>query len=220
MIGIRMTVKFTQTARRLGILSAVSVVILLVAYSITLAMGFMSLESSNQPIVGPLFFMLEFLIILLIPGLVTLMVAVHAWADCETKVLSLTALIFMGLLAGVTGSLHFVILTVGGPAASQAAQDLLSFKWPSVAYALDILAWDVFFAFSMLFAAPVFTGSRLAMTIRILMTSSGVLSLAGLSGVLVGDMHLRNIGIVGYDGLFLVVVVLLAILFYRTEVEA
>ena len=60
MVGIRMTVKFTQTARRLGILSAVSVVILLVAYSITLAMGFMSLESSNQPIVGPLFFMLEF----------------------------------------------------------------------------------------------------------------------------------------------------------------
>ena len=72
----------------------------------------------------------------------------------------------------------------------------------------------------MLFAAPVFTGSRLALTIRILMTSSGVLSLAGLSGVVVGDMQLRNIGIVGYDGLFLVVAVLLAILFYRTEVEA
>ena len=49
----------------------------------------------------------------------------------------------------------------------------LSFKWPSVAYALDILAWDVFFAFSMFFAAPVFGGSRLAASIRALMIASG-----------------------------------------------
>jgi hypothetical protein len=35
----------------------------------------------------------------------------------------------------------------------------LSFKWPSVSYALTILAWDVFFALSVLFAAPVFGGN-------------------------------------------------------------
>jgi len=48
-----------------------------------------------------------------------------------------------------------------------------------------------------------------------LMIASGVLSLAGLSGVVTGDMQLRNIGIVGYVGVFLVVAALLAILFYR-----
>jgi hypothetical protein len=93
---------------------------------------------------------------------------------------------------------------------------ILSFTWPSLVYALDILAWDVFFALSMLFAAPVFRGSRLAAWIRVLMISSAVLSLAGLSGVVAGDMQLRNIGIVGYVGVFLVVAALLAILFYRT----
>jgi hypothetical protein len=93
---------------------------------------------------------------------------------------------------------------------------VFSFEWPSVAYALDILAWDVFFPLSMLFAAPVFSGSRLAAWIRGLMIASGALSLAGLSGVVVGDMRLRNIGIVGYVGEFLVVVALLAVLFYRT----
>ena len=46
------------------------------------------------------------------------------------------------------------------------------------------------------------------------MIASGVLSLAGLSGVVAGDIQLRNIGIVGYVGDFLVVSALLAILFY------
>ena len=94
----------------------------------------------------------------------------------------------------------------------------MSFHWPSVAYALDILAWDVFFALAMLFAAPAFAGSRLARAIRLLMIVSGVLALAGLSGMVTGDMWLRNIGIVGYDGVFLIVAVLLALLFYRTGV--
>jgi hypothetical protein len=48
------------------------------------------------------------------------------------------------------------------------------------------------------------------------MITSGVLSLAGLSGVVLGSMQWRNIGIVGYVPVFLVVVVLLAILFRRT----
>ena len=86
----------------------------------------------------------------------------------------------------------------------------------SIVYALDILTWDVFFPLSMLFAAPVLGGSRLAAWIRVLMIASGVLSLAGLSGIVAGDMQLRNIGIVGYVGVFLVVAALLAVLFYRT----
>lgn len=93
---------------------------------------------------------------------------------------------------------------------------LLSFQWPSVAYALDILAWDGFFALSVLFAAPVFSGSRLTAAIRALLIASGVLSLGGLSGVIVGDMRLRNIGVIGYVGVFPVVALLLTILFHRT----
>ena len=46
-------------------------------------------------------------------------------------------------------------------------------------------------------------------------------ALAGLSGVVVGNMQLRNIRIVGYVGVFLVVAVLLAVLFSRaTALEA
>jgi hypothetical protein len=160
----------------------------------------------------------------MMPAMVALMVTVHAWAPMHAKTLSLTSLVFMGMLAGLTCSVHFVILTLSRQpefAGQPWLPLVLSFNWPSVAYALDILGWDVFFPLSMLFAAPVFWGSRLAAWIRVLMTASGVLALAGLRGVVVGDMQLRNIGIVGYVGVFLVVTAQLAVLFYRaTPLEA
>jgi hypothetical protein len=133
------------------------------------------------------------------------------------------ALVFMAVIAGLTCSVHFVILTVSRQAAFAGQSWLplfLEFRWPSVVYALDILAWDVFFPLSVLSAAPVFGGSRLATSIRVLLIASGVLALGGLSGVIVGDMQLRNIGIVGYVGVFPVAAVLLAILFYRATPEA
>jgi hypothetical protein len=213
-----MAVTFSPMARRLGISSAVIVAGLLVAYATTLTAGLLSLTSPEEQIGDPFFTLLEILIISMMPAMVALMVAVHAWAPDRCRAFSLTSVVFMGMVAGVTCSLHFVILTLSRRAEFAALASLplmLSFRWPSVAYALDILAWDVFFAVSMLFAAAVFSGSRLAASVRALMIASGLLALAGLSGVVAGDMGLRNIGIVGYVGVFLAVVVLLAVLFYR-----
>jgi hypothetical protein len=210
--------KFTATARSFGILSAAATVILVVTYAVTLVVGLLSLESPQEPIGDPMFTILEVLIIVMMPAMVALIVAVHAWAPMHAKTLTLTSVVFMGLLAGVTCIVHFCILTLSRQPefAGQSWLPLvLSFKWPSVVYALDILAWDIFFPLSMLFAAPVFRGSRLAAWVHVLMIASGVLAFAGLSGVVVGDMQLRNIGIVGYVGVFLVVVALLAVLFYR-----
>jgi len=211
--------KFTETARSLGIFSAAATVVLLVAYAVTLAVGLASLESPRQPIGDPMFTILEVLIIAMMPAIVALMVAAHAWAPMRAKTLTLTSVVFMGLLAGLTCVVHFCVLTLSRQPefAGRPWESLVfPFTWPSVVYALDILAWDIFFLFSMLFAAPVFSGSRLAAWIRVLMIASGLLSLAGLSGVVAGDMQLRNIAIVGYVGVFLVVAALLAILFYRT----
>jgi hypothetical protein len=213
-------VEFTATARSLGIFSAAVTVILLVAYAVTLTVELASLESPQEPIGDPMFTILEVLIITMMPAMVALMAAVHAWAPMHAKTLTLASLIFMGLLAGVTCSLHFCILTLSRQPEFTGQLWLplvFSFNWPSVAYALDIVGWDVFFALSMLFAAPVFSGSRLAAWIRVLMIASGVLALAGLSGVVVGDMQVRNIGIVGYVGVFVVVAALLTVLFYRAN---
>jgi hypothetical protein len=209
---------FTASARRLGMVSALGTVSLSVIYAVVLIAGLLSLQSPQQPIGDPLFAVLEILIILTMPLMIALMVAVHSWARPDAKVFSMLALIFTSLLAGVTVSVHFVLLTVGRLSAFAGLSWmplLLSFTWPSVPYALDILAWDVFFALGVLFAAPVFSGNRLAASIRVLMIASGVLSLAGLSGVVVSDMRFRMIGVVGYAGVFPVAALLLALFFYR-----
>ena len=210
---------FTASARRLGMAAAVGTALLIAVYAATLVTGLRSLQSPQQPIGDPWFSILEILIILLTPLMVVLMATVHAWAPAEVKVFSLTALVFMALLAGLTCSLHFAILTLSRNPSFSGLPWMplfLSFRWPSVSYSLDILAWDGFFALSAMFAAPVFSGSRLATAIRVLLVISGALALAGLSGVILGDMQLRNVGILGYVGVFPVVALLLAVLFHRS----
>jgi len=104
--------EFTAIARRLGLVSAAATVLLVSAYAVTLTMGLLSLGSPDQPIRNPMFAILEILIIVMMPAIVGLMIAVHAWAPTGVKALSFAAVVFMGLLAGLTSSLHFVILTV------------------------------------------------------------------------------------------------------------
>ncbi|WP_235283300.1 hypothetical protein [Methanosarcina sp. 2.H.A.1B.4] len=204
----------------LGRVAAFAVFFLLIAYAVTLVLGFLSLKSSRDPIGDPFFSILELLIVVIAPLMIIVMIAVHAYASPETRVYSLTALVFMALMASITCTVHFVILTVSRQIESAGfpwASLFFSFRWPSVAYTMDILAWDFFFALSMLFAAPVFRIGRLEKTIRSLMIVSGVLSLAGLIGVPLANMNVRNIGIVGYAGVSMVVFLLLGIVFGRTQ---
>ena len=66
-------------------------------------------------------------------------------------------------------------------------------------YALDILAWDLFFGLLMyFFAAQVFKKDRLEKNLKILLITSGILSLFVLIGVPLQNMQIRNIGIIGY----------------------
>jgi hypothetical protein len=89
-----------------------------------------------------------------------------------------------------------------------------------VIYALDILAWDLFYPLAMLFAAAVIRGAGLARALRACMVASGMISLVGLLGPVLGDMGIRNIGIVGYAGLSPVVALLLAMVFHRASGRA
>jgi hypothetical protein len=97
----------------IGRVAAFAVFAVLIAYVVTLVLGFLSLKSPLEPIGDPYFSILELLIVVMAP-----------------------------LMAGITCSVHFVILTVsrqieaaGFPWVSL----FFSFKWPSVAYTIDIL---------------------------------------------------------------------------------
>jgi hypothetical protein len=211
---------FTSQHRVIGRAAAWAVFFLLVVYAVTTVLGFLSLKSPQDPIGDPFFTIMELLIVLIVPLMVISMIAVHAYASPEVKAYSLTALVFMILMASITSSVHFVILTVSRQLEATGLTWVplfLSFKWPSVAYTLDILAWDWFFALSMLFAAPVFKRGRLEITVRMLMIASGILSLVGLIGVPLADMQVRNIGIIGYAVVAIFVFLLLSIVFGRTQ---
>lgn len=203
-----MAPSFDAAARRLGVASGATVAALSVVYAGALAMGLLALDSPEEPIGPPILTVMEVLILALAPALVALMAAVHAWAG--RSAMTAAALVFTGVLAGVTSAVHFLVLTLGHEAA------FLAFTWPSAAYALDILAWDVFFPLAVLFAAPAFRGAGLPRAIRRLLVASGVLAFAGLGGVAVGDMRVRNVGILGYVGIFPIAAAAMALMFYRT----
>ncbi len=214
---------YPRVSRQVGSAAALALFFVSVAYVIVTTAGFISLKSPQDPIRDPYFFLMEMLIVITAPLYVVVMAAVHASATREVKVYSLTALIFMIVCVGITSSVHFVLLVVGRQVAFTSISWMplfLSFQWPSVAYVLDILAWDWFYGLSMLFAALVFKGDRLETAVRIALAASGVLSIAGLIFLPLGNIQLRLIGIFGYAGLSPVVFLLLAKVLGRAEARS
>ena len=154
---------------------------------------------------------MEILTLLSAPILVVLMAAVHAYAPPEYKIHGVIAVAFMVLLAGLTSSVHFVELTAVRQSATA------SLTWPSTAYALELLAWDLFLGLSLLFAAPVFTAGKLEGAVRTGLYVAGTLCLVGLLGPTSGEMRLQFIAVVGYAGVLPTVCLLLAMVFRHSR---
>jgi hypothetical protein len=198
------------------------VAFLCLLYGIALSVGLLTLPSPEDPIQNPWFTLMEVLILAISPAMVALAIALHAWAPPGRKSLALAGVVFLSLCAGITCAVHFAVLTLSRHPAF-AGQDwaplVFSFTWPSIVYALDILAWDVFFPLGAFFAAAAIPGEGLARKVRILLFVSAVLALLGLAGVPLADMQVRNIGILGYALIFPIAAALLAQLFRRAGNE-
>jgi hypothetical protein len=195
---------------RLGAWSASALCVIGVAYVVTLAMGFAS-AGFDKPIVDPVLAVMEILTLVSAPILVVLMASVHAYAAPQFKVHSLVAFAFMVLMAGLTSSVHFVELTAVRQTATA------SLTWPSTAYAIELLAWDLFLGLSLLFAAPVFTAGKLEVAVRAGLYVAGTLCIVGVLGPTSGDMRLQFIAVAGYAGVLPAVFLLLATLFRRSR---
>lgn len=208
---------FTKKDGKRGKAAALVLFYLTILYVVVLVIGLLTLKSPEEPIHDPYFTIMELLILISAPLYVFIMAEVHAYAARECKALTLTALVMTAIMACITCCVHFLILSVSRSIESETGLQwmtfIFSFKWPSVLYALDILAWDFFFGFAALFAAPVFKGGKLQNAIRVLLIISGVLCFAGLLGPVLGNMQIRNIGIIGYAVVFPVAGLLLAKVF-------
>ncbi|MEZ5722729.1 MAG: hypothetical protein R3D59_14765 [Paracoccaceae bacterium] len=186
------------SAGTLGQWAAMMQVVLQTLYAGVTIIGLATLPAPDVQIQDPWFTLMELLILLMIPSLVVLAAALHEWVPPRNRVFSLASLIFMAGLVVVTALVHFPVLTLSRLSPFSAHPEVFAFTWPSVVYAADILAWDVFFPLMALAAAAALPGTGAARIARALLVASAVLAFAGLLGIPLANMQIRNIGIVGY----------------------
>ena len=196
----------------MGFWAAVGLLLVGIAYAITVGWG-IAAAGLTEPIIDPTLAVMEVITLIAGPLIVVLMAAVYDYADEDRKTTGLIALSFGVLAAGLTSAVHFVTLTSG----RQLGFTVL--EWPSTAYALELLAWDVFLGLSLLFAAPVFVGPRLNRVARCSIATTGSLCLIGAVGPLVGNMEIQRIGIVGYGIVLPATAACLALVFRRAALS-
>jgi hypothetical protein len=190
--------------------SAIGLFIIGVFYAMTVAIGIYE-TGFAKPIVDPILAVMEILTLIAAPLLVILMSTIHSTTSLDLKAHSSIALNFMILAAGLTGTVHFIGLT------TLRQTGMEGIVWPSILYAVELLAWDVFLGLSLLFAAPVFQGKGLNRKIRITLIITGVLCITGTLGPVTGDMRLQFISVLGYGVVLPVVWLMLAKYFHHTN---
>jgi len=190
--------------RMLGAWSALTLFLIDVAYVAVFVVGFASIRNTSAPLPDPYLAIAEILILVMAPIMVCLMLAIHQCAPKQAKPFTQVALGWMLAAAAFTTIVHFVQLTVArhiDSATFPGYAGIFGWQWPSTFYAIDIVAWDVFFGLALLFAVPAFT-RRDATLVRRGLILSGSLCLIGLVGPFANVLGLRTIGIVGYTVVF------------------
>jgi hypothetical protein len=206
--------------RRLGIVCGALVAGLTAAYAAVLAAGLLALPAPDVPIGDPWFTAMELLILAIAPATVALMAALHATAPADRAPHGLLAVVFAAACAALTCTVHLSVLALSRHDAFAGAPwstVVFPFRWPSVVYLLDVLAWDLFFPLSAFFAARTLPGAGRDRPIRRLLDASAALSLVGLAGLPLGDMAVRNVGILGYAVVFPIAAAAIAVRFAQSE---
>ncbi|NGX15584.1 hypothetical protein [Wenzhouxiangella sp. XN24] len=178
-------------AHRIGYLASTGLFVVGSAYIAVVAYG-ISRAGFDDPIVDPTLAVMESLTLLSAPFIVAVMASIYETASRDRKVFGVMALVFAGIMAGLTSAVHFVTLTAG----RQTGFTVL--EWPSTLYAVELLAWNAFLGLSLLCAALVFVGPGIRAVARWSLGVAGALSLLGTVGPIVGDMALQRIGMLGY----------------------
>jgi hypothetical protein len=212
--------KQSPKTQRMTIVAALCVAVLCFVYAVVLAFGLLLLPSPRHQIQDPWFTLMEILIIAIAPAMVVFTAGLHVQATESHRPYAVASVAFMTACATLTCGVHFSVLTLSrapGFAGQEWAGNVFAFQWPSVVYALDILAWDVFFPLAAVFAALTVQGPGLAAVARRLLYASAVLAFIGLAGVPLANMQVRNIGIVGYAVLFPIAAAFLAASSARTS---
>ena len=196
-----------------GLRSAWANFVLFVFYDLVVITGIVIGQGVLQE---PYLALAEVMTLVSAPLLILLMVAIHECAPQNAKVFSLTALGWMLLLAGFTIIVHFVNLTLWRQISDQQKIDyerFMGWEWPSMMYAIELVAWHLFFGLATFFAAFSFNGIGKERIVKQGLIITGILCIVGLIGPVIGDLRWRMIGIFGYGILFPIICVYITSIF-------
>ena len=210
---------FSAQYRKVGRFAAWTGFGIMQVYSVVSGLAFFSLKGPYDAVEEPYLPVMALLTILLSSVMVVTLIAVHAYAAPEHRVYSFMALAFAILLAGITSSVNFAVFVVSRQAIEASApwhSVFLPYRWPTMAYAMDLFAWDWFYSLAVLSAAVVFTKGPLERVTRIVMVLSGWLSLIGLTAMPFAPTVGIGFSIVGWGVCGSLVLLLWAIVFGRT----
>ena len=189
---------------RIGMGSAFAVSGIAVVYVLVGFLGVAERPPGSQLLrqSDPYLAIMEALMILAAVALVVMMAAVYRQAPAERKTFGLTALAFTIIFAVLSCGVHFVSLTVRRQVPYDALPSISSQlsvnDWPTIAMAVDLLAWDFFLGLALLFAALVLSGDSRARGARLGFSVAGLLCLAATMGPATGRLGIQYLGIVGY----------------------
>jgi hypothetical protein len=159
------------------------------------------------------------------PLVVILFAAIHELAAGERRLLARISLAFAVIFAALTGINYFVQLSAVRLAVAQdtivGLEQIVQANPISAVAAINVLGWSLFFGLTSLFAAPLFTGSRLQNFIRVCLFLNGAMCLLGGLGYVLDNKALVFFTLnFGMGGAVLGFSFGLAILFQRAERNA
>lgn len=168
-----------------------AVVVVGVAYASVLAAG-MAHYGLSVPIGDPILALMEMLTIASALPVLVQFGAFHAVATPPGRIRATAALGFAVLFSLTTTGVHVFELTIGR------ATGRHGLVWPSVTYAVELLAWDVLLGLALVCAATALPNDNESRRLRQWLLATGVCCLLGIIGPLVDNMRLQLIGVFGY----------------------
>jgi hypothetical protein len=200
---------------RFGIWACIACILLAVAYLIALVAT--GASASGFPPVAPYDVLISLITLLSAVSILVLFAVIHASAPDERKLLSLIALSFATLFAGLTSINRFTHLAIVRPASAAGVTDGIQWFTPygatSIMTGLEFLAWGFFLGLAFVFLAPVFRAGRLERALFWLLLINGILCLVSVLALPTGISWLTYVGAIAWGPGFIVVPALLIALF-------
>jgi hypothetical protein len=190
----------TQKKIKLAIIFSYSLITIGIIYIFVVIWGISTQNPITNEIQNNIRIIMEILTAFSSMLLFLLTLSIHFLIDEDNHFYSILSIVFMSASMVVTLCVHFISITLSDELimANQFFKYLLSLEWPSVLYALDIVAWDIFFGLSFVALGIGFILSKYDKLTGILMIASGFLSLSGIAAIPARVMEIRFIGVFGY----------------------